>query len=178
MTARPATTRTTRPRATAWAVTRPRPGPFAGPPPPNGNGTITIVGWAGTNHFPVGTLDCNGSGCHSATGVKVGGFKLGNPSTTAPTLSVTGHSTIGTAVPSCQTCHQSAQYQGMMVGASMTAQGDDRPTGYDKNHPTSGDCMGCHTTTPTFASDLTNGGKPANHIPTTAQCSQCHTTGD
>src|SRR5215472_6730859 len=151
-------------------------GPFAGPPPTN---TITIVGWAGTNHFPIGTLDCNGSGCHSATGVKVGGFKLGNgiASTTAPTLSVTGHSTVGTAVPACQTCHETAPYKGMIAGTAA-AWGDSRPTAYDKNHPTSGDCMGCHTTTPTFASDLMNGGKPANHIPTTAQCSQCHTTGD
>src|SRR5262249_26370272 len=50
---------------------------------------------------------------------------------------------------------------------------DDRPTKYDSSHPTGGDCMGCHTTTPTFASDI---GKPTNHIPTSAPCAQCHTT--
>ena len=92
------------------------------------------------------------------------------------TLSVIGHTTVGTAVPACQTCHQSAQYTGMLVGASMSAQGDDRPTKYDSSHPASGDCSSCHTTAPTFASDLTGGGKPANHIPTSAPCIQCHTT--
>ena len=46
----------------------------------------------------------------------------------------------------------------------------------DKAHPTSGDCNGCHTTTPTFAGNVTQSGKPANHIPTTAACTQCHTT--
>src|SRR5439155_6677250 len=39
-----------------------------------------------------------------------------------------------------------------------------------------GDCNGCHTTTPTFASDVTGAGKPANHIPTSAPCAQCHTS--
>src|SRR5207249_4635167 len=34
----------------------------------------------------------------------------------------------------------------------------------------------CHTTTPTFATDMTPSAKPANHIPTTAPCTQCHTT--
>src|SRR5207302_5213987 len=37
-------------------------------------------------------------------------------------------------------------------------------------------CNGCHTTTPTFATDMTPSAKPANHIPTTAPCTQCHTT--
>ena len=46
----------------------------------------------------------------------------------------------------------------------------------DKAHPTSGDCNGCHTTTPTFAINQTGNAKPANHIPTTAACTQCHTT--
>src|SRR5205085_10218586 len=41
----------------------------------------------------------------------------------------------------------------------------------------SGDCAGCHTTTPTFATDLLpTAAKPSNHIPTTAACAQCHTT--
>jgi hypothetical protein len=147
-------------------------GPFAGPPPSN---TITIVGSPG-NHIPIGTLDCNGSGCHSTTNVNPGGFKLGNASITTPTLSGAGHTTVATAVASCQQCHQAATYLGMVQGTNTTA-GDSRPTTtLDANHPTSGDCGSCHTTTPTFASDLTGGGKPANHIPTSAPCAQCHTT--
>ena len=63
-----------------------------------------------------------------------------------------------------------------MIAGTPAAWGDSRPTAYDKNHPTSGDCMGCHTTTPTFASDQTGNAKPANHIPTSAACAQCHTT--
>src|SRR6516164_7882980 len=152
----------------------PKTGPFAGPPPSN---TITIVTTPG-NHFPYGTLDCNGSGCHSTANLNAGGFKLGVASISAPTLSVAGHSTIGGAggVSGCQTCHEAAPYLGMLAGTNTTA-GDSRPTaGLDRNHPTSGDCSSCHTTAPTFASDLTGGGKPANHIPTSAPCAQCHTT--
>ena len=63
-----------------------------------------------------------------------------------------------------------------MIASSATTAGDSRPTAFDKNHPTSGDCGGCHTTTPTFSSDVTSSAKPANHIPTTAACAQCHTT--
>src|SRR5215469_9721867 len=149
-------------------------GPFAGPPPSN---TIAIVGWPGNSHIPIGTLDCNGSGCHSTGNVNAGGFKLGTASINAPTLNATGHTTVATAVTACETCHQSAQFLGMMVGASMKAQGDERPTKYDSGHPSSGDCGSCHTTTPTFASDLNGGaGKPTNHIPTSAPCTQCHTT--
>jgi hypothetical protein len=151
----------------------PSTGPFAGPPPGN---TITIVGWPGSSHFPIGTSDCNASGCHSTSNVQPGGFKVGTASISSPTLTVTGHSTIASAgVAGCQTCHETAPYTGMMVSTATTA-GDSRPTALDKSHPTTGDCNGCHTTTPTFASDQTGNAKPANHIPTTAACAQCHTT--
>src|SRR2546427_5293196 len=43
-------------------------------------------------------------------------------------------------------------------------------------HPSTGDCNGCHTTTPTFALHVSGGAKPSNHIPTNAPCAQCHTT--
>ena len=136
---------------------------------------VTIVTNPG-NHIPIGTLDCNGSGCHSTTNVNAGGFRLGTANINTPTLTVAGHATVATAAASCQTCHQSAQYLGMVAGTNTTA-GDSRPTAtLDKNHPTSGDCNGCHTTTPTFASDQTGSAKPANHIPTNAPCAQCHTT--
>ncbi len=151
----------------------PSTGPFAGPPPGN---TITIVGWPGSNHIPIGSLDCNGSGCHTATNVNPGGFKLGAANISSPTLTVAGHTTAAAAVPACQTCHEAAPYLGMIVG-SNTAAGDSRPTSaLDARHPTSGDCGTCHTTTPTFANDQTAGSKPSNHIPTNAPCAQCHTT--
>src|ERR1700751_5183062 len=63
-----------------------------------------------------------------------------------------------------------------MLASTAGSWGDSRPSAFDKSHPTSGDCGGCHTTTPTFAVDQTGNEKPANHIPTTAACAQCHTT--
>ncbi len=135
---------------------------------------ITIVTTA-SNHIPIGTLDCNRSGCHSTANVNAGGFRLGAANISSPTLTVTGHTTIATAVTGCQTCHQTAAYLGMIASTASTA-GDSRPTAFDKAHPTSGDCNGCHTTTPTFITNQTGGSKPSNHIPTTAACAQCHTT--
>ena len=127
------------------------------------------------NHMPIGSLDCNGSGCHTTKNVNTGGFKIGAASISAPTLNVAGHTTVAAAVSGCQSCHESAPYVGMLA-STATAAGDSRPTAFDKVHPTSGDCNGCHTTTPTFATDQTGSAKPANHIPTTAPCAQCHTT--
>ena len=136
------------------------------------NVTITTLS---SNHIPIGGLDCNGSGCHTTANVNTGGFNIGTANISTPTLTVAGHTTVATAVAACQTCHEAAPYQGM-IPSSATAAGDSRPTAFDKNHPTSGDCGGCHTTTPTFSSDVTSSAKPANHIPTTAACAQCHTT--
>ncbi len=135
---------------------------------------VTMVSVPG-NHIPIGSLDCNGSGCHSTQNVNPGGFKLGTPSINTPTLNVAGHGTVAAAVAACQTCHESAGFLGMLASSASSA-GDSRPTAFDASHPTSGDCSGCHTTTPTFAANVTQSGKPANHIPTTAPCSQCHTT--
>ena len=135
---------------------------------------VTIV-TTPANHFPIGSLDCNGSGCHTTGNVNPGGFNIGTASIATPTLTVTGHTTVATAVTACQTCHETAPYVGMVASTASSA-GDSRPTALDKAHPTTGDCSGCHTTTPTFASDQTGGAKPANHIPTSAPCAQCHTT--
>ena len=135
---------------------------------------VTIV-TTPSNHFAIGSLDCNGSGCHTTSNVKAGGFRIGAASITSPTLNVAGHTTVAAAVTGCQTCHETAPYAGMVASTATTA-GDSRPTALDKAHPTTGDCNGCHTTTPTFASDQTGGAKPANHIPTSAACAQCHTT--
>jgi hypothetical protein len=148
-------------------------GPFAGPPPAN---TITIVGWPGASHIPIGTLDCSGSGCHTTSNVSPGGFKIGSANISSPTLTVAGHTTVAAAVSGCASCHETAPYLGMIASSATTA-GDSRPSStLDKNHPATGDCNGCHTTTPTFITDQTGSAKPANHIPTTAPCAQCHTT--
>ena len=136
------------------------------------NITITTLS---SNHIPIGGLDCNGSGCHATANVNTGGFNIGTANISSPTLTVAGHTTVAAAVAACQTCHEAAPYQGMIASSATTA-GDSRPTAFDKSHPTSGDCGGCHTTTPTFSSDVTSTAKPANHIPTTAACAQCHTT--
>src|SRR5438874_1317836 len=148
-------------------------GPFAGPPPSN---TITIVGWPGGNHIPIGSADCNGSGCHSTANVNPGGFHIGTANISAPTLNVAGHTTVA-SVGACATCHETASFMGMIASTS-TAAGDSRPNAtLDSKHPTTGDCGNCHVTTPTFATDLLpTAGKPSNHIPTTAACAQCHTT--
>jgi hypothetical protein len=158
----------------------PNTGPFAGPPPGN---TITIVGWPGNNHIPIGGLDCNGSGCHTTNNVNPGGFRLGSASISSPTLNVTGHTTVAPAAPACQTCHESAPYTGMVAGTA-TAAGDSRPmAALDSKHPTTGDCGSCHSTSPTFSVNQNSNALPAGHVPIApptfaAQpgCGQCHTS--
>src|SRR5262249_46592190 len=77
---------------------------------------ITIVTHP-TNHFPIGTLDCNGSGCHSTANVNAGGFKLGTANISSPTLTAAGHATVATAA-ACATCHETAPYLGMMPSSA------------------------------------------------------------
>ena len=58
-----------------------------------------------------------------------------------------------------------------MLASTATAAGDSRPDGLrcQSTRPR-GDCGDCHTTTPTFATNLLpTATKPANHIPTTAR---------
>src|SRR5206468_12007562 len=119
---------------------------------------------------------CGRSSCHTAANVNGGGFQLGTPNISGPTLNVAGHARVA-SVGACTTCHEAAPYLGMMASTS-TAAGDSRPNAtLDSKHPTTGDCGNCHVTTPTFATDLLpTAGKPSNHIPTTAACAQCHTT--
>jgi hypothetical protein len=143
---------------------------------------VTPIKTTPSNHIPVGSIDCNGSGCHTTTNVTVGGngFFIRAASITLPSLDATGHATVNTptGVASCTTCHlQKTTFMGMIVGSSMSVQGDDRPQSYDTAHPASGDCGGCHTTKPTFATNQSgSAAKPANHIPTNAGCAICHTT--
>src|SRR5207247_2183439 len=63
-------------------------GPFA---------NVTLVSTPG-NHIPIGTLDCNGSGCHSTTNVNAGGFRLGTASMANPQPTVAGHTPVPAAV--------------------------------------------------------------------------------
>ena len=69
---------------------------------------------------------------------------------------------------SCATCHETGK---SLFGVTIVT----RPTAtQDPNHPTTGECATCHTSTTSFTTGVT-GGKPANHIPTTAACTLCHT---
>ena len=69
---------------------------------------------------------------------------------------------------SCATCHETGK---SWFGVTIVT----RPTPVqDPNHPTTGECATCHTSTTSFTTGVT-GGKPANHIPTTAACTLCHT---
>src|SRR5207244_8562203 len=73
---------------------------------------VTIVSTP-SNHFPIGALDCNGSGCHTTTNVNAGGFRVGAASLASPTLMVAGHTTVAAAVGDCPTCQEAAPYVGM-----------------------------------------------------------------
>jgi len=102
------------------------------------------------NHLPIGTLACEN--CHSPTVFTA--FGPGTP------MSHTG------ITKNCAGCHETGM---SWLGVTMV----DRPTAaQDKNHPTTGDCSQCHSSTVSFTTGLA---KPANHIPTTQPCTLCHT---
>ena len=137
---------------------------------------ITITTTSG-NHIPIGTLDCNGSGCHTTANVNAGGFNIGAANITNPTLNVAGHTTVAAAVASCQTCHETAPYAGMVASTSTTA-GDSLPMTLDTSSPDDAATATDVTLRPRRSQATRRGGspKPANHIPTNAACAQCHTT--
>jgi hypothetical protein len=135
------------------------------------------------NHIPFGGLDCAASGCHRTYTTAVTNFVIGSPSITSPTLNVAGHSSVaGAGQSTCGTCHTKTGgiiYAGML--ASQVGGGDQFPTATeDPSHQGYvGDCVNCHTTVPTFATNNTGGALPSNHIPLSAfaaapACSVCH----
>ena len=68
----------------------------------------------------------------------------------------------------CATCHETGKsFTGVPIVTRPTA-------AQDPNHPSTGDCGTCHSSTTSFATGV-SGGKPANHIPTTQACTLCHT---
>ncbi len=100
------------------------------------------------NHIPFNAAACES--CHTA-----GNFAsfAGTPMNHAPVAGI-----------SCVTCHETGK---SFFGVTIVT----RPTpAQDPNHPTTGDCSGCHTTT-TFSGAV---GKPPNHLPTTQPCTLCH----
>ena len=111
---------------------------------------VTIVTPPGA-HIPFGTSACES--CHSpAAFTNFGGTTM-------------NHSAVA-GIP-CATCHETGK---SFYGVTIVT----RPTpGQDPNHPTSGDCGTCHTSTTSFSAGVT--GMPANHIPTTQTCALCHT---
>ncbi|MEP7181684.1 MAG: hypothetical protein ABI886_05830 [Betaproteobacteria bacterium] len=67
----------------------------------------------------------------------------------------------------CATCHETGRN---WYGVTIVT----RPTpAQDKNHPLTGECGACHTSTTSFAAGII-AGKPANHIPTNEVCTLCH----
>ncbi len=104
----------------------------------------------GTGHIPT-TADC--TLCHKSTTA----FGPGTAMNHAPVA--------GTP---CATCHETGK---SFYGVTIVT----RPTpAADPNHPLTGDCGGCHSSTTSFSTGV-SGGKPANHIPTTQACTLCHT---
>ena len=100
------------------------------------------------NHIPVASIACES--CHARTNFT--------------TFSGTAMNHAVVSAMACSSCHDAGM---SWFGVTMV----DRPTAaQDPNHPTTGDCSGCHGTT-SFSSGVT---KPANHIPTTQACTLCH----
>jgi hypothetical protein len=110
-------------------------------------------------HIPVGaTPTCEG--CHAATN-----FTAFGPGTA---MTPTTHLQVPTTLETCETCHEGIPPAGPFYGVTIVL----RPTTTaDPSHPTTGDCGGCHTTTPPFQGNT----KPSNHIPSSATCTNCHT---
>ena len=106
------------------------------------------------NHMPILGLVCEN--CHSPAN-----FGAFGPGTAMKHTGITGN---------CASCHETGD---SWYGVTMV----DRPTkAQDANHPTTGECSNCHSSTVSFSSGVTGGNKPANHIPTTQVCTLCHTT--
>ena len=105
----------------------------------------------GSGHIPT-NADC--VSCHASTSK----FGPGTPMNHTPVA--------GTP---CATCHETGK---SFTGVTIVT----RPTAaQDANHPKTGECGTCHTSTVSFTTGIT--GLPANHIPTTAACSSCHAGG-
>jgi hypothetical protein len=98
-------------------------------------------------HIPFGGAACEA--CHSAS--TFSSF-ANTPMNHGPVSSI-----------SCQTCHETGK---SWFGVTIVT----RPTlAQDPNHPQTGDCGQCHST-----SSFATAGKPANHIPTSQPCALCH----
>src|SRR5207302_283025 len=128
--------------------------------------------------------DC-GASCHTTTPIFATNQTAGaKPSNHIPTSApcaqchttagnYTLYSVTGThqGVTACLSCHGPTVNTTFGNAAHPTNPSDPIPfSSLDSNDSR------CHTTTPTFATDMTQAAKPANHIPTAAPCTQCHTT--
>ncbi len=130
--------------------------------------------------------DCGGSGCHKPQD-KMGGTvtapaQPAKPTTHIPTTQACAMCHMNPAdytvftmnhtgiTSGCTTCHETGKtFQGVTIVTRPTA-------AQDKNHPTTGDCVTCHTSTASFTTGTA--GMPANHIPTSAACATCHAGGN
>ena len=106
-------------------------------------------------HIPTSGAACEA--CHSPS--KFTSFS-------GTSMTTTSHTVV--AGMTCTTCHETGK---TFFGVTMVT----RPTAaQDPSHPSTGDCVACHTTTPPFTGTT----KPSNHIPTNLPCATCHTTSD
>ena len=103
-------------------------------------------------HVPVGTATCES--CHAAAMfTSFGGTQM-------------NHTPVA-GVP-CATCHESGKsFSGVTIVTRPTA-------AQDPNHPPTGECGSCHTSTVSFSAGVT--AQPSNHIPTSQPCALCHLT--
>ena len=98
---------------------------------------ITIVSTPG-NHIPIGTLDCNGSGCHTHDQRQHRRLQARQRQHLQPDAEVAGHTTVAAAVASCQTCHEAAPYLGMLAEHRDHGRRLAALSALDKGHPTTG----------------------------------------
>ncbi len=164
------------------------------------NGATTSASGLGTTHIPIGsgstTVNCGS--CHTSTTYLTGAFVLptGTPGT-APVMNAAMH-TAAAAASTCDACHEANLSNWLGVGIQIylrpsnstpgaTSSTPNAVTGlsqtYDATHATTGaasatgDCSGCHTTSPPFSNATT---LPTAHIklnPTGTSCLDCHTAG-
>ncbi|MGH3055727.1 MAG: cytochrome c3 family protein, partial [Gaiellaceae bacterium] len=110
-----------------------------------------------TNHVPINGAACEA--CHAAATF-----------TTFAGNSVTLMKHSAVTAP-CATCHEKGGYIGTPAVVA-------RPTAaQDPNHPLTGECGTCHSSTVSFTTGVTT--LPTNHIPVGGiACAQCHANGN
>jgi hypothetical protein len=160
----------------------------------------TAGGWQGlatptplvttpSGHLPFGSGSCGG--CHGSNFV-TNGFVMPNkgavPPTANPVMSVASHAVALAALGNtCNQCHDGVVNPSALtfygVGGNISLRPGSAVPGlssnpHDAQHPTTGDCVNCHSTSPPFSA--TANALPGNHIPLASQstcATSCHKGG-